>query len=127
MKIDDKSISSHQPSPDVSLMKIDDDPVKSAHQSRNNLSMHGSTKEKPNHNHNHIHNVVHPTLQFLIPGKENNKETKVLEEQSTFKAGDTFGQRALFNNGRRKATIITKEPTFLACIDKQHFDLILSK
>ena len=101
------------------MIKLDEEPVKSVHQSQNHLSVHSSIKEKTNNT-----NALQ-TLQFVIPGQES-KENKILEEQSVFQAGDTFGQRALFHNGRRKATIIAKEPTFFACIEKHHFDLTLS-
>jgi len=115
--IDDKSASSNVPSGRSSIVKLDEDPVKSVYQSKTHLSANVSLKEKMS--------AIAASLQFLAPGKDN-KEDKVLEEQSVFIAGDTFGQRALFNNGRRKATVIAKEPTYLACIDKQHFDLTLS-
>jgi CRP-like cAMP-binding protein len=41
--------------------------------------------------------------------------------------GTAFGERSLLGKGARKATIISKGETYFACLDKEHFDKVLSK
>ncbi len=51
----------------------------------------------------------------------------VLTEVRVLPAGAAFGELALMSNKPRAATIIAKEDTYFACLDKTPFDKILSK
>lgn len=50
-----------------------------------------------------------------------------LTEVRVLPAGAAFGELALMSNKPRAATIIAKEDTYFACLDKEPFDKILSK
>jgi CRP-like cAMP-binding protein len=52
---------------------------------------------------------------------------RILNEEKILYAGVAFGEIALMDNVRRKATIIAKQDTHLAYLDKEFFDKILSK
>lgn len=62
----------------------------------------------------------------LINGATRKKEEKILSLKSTLPAGNSFGERALMSNARRKATIIAHEHTYFACLERQYFNLTLS-
>ena len=55
------------------------------------------------------------------------KEEKVLTEQAVLSMGSSFGERALVSNTRRKATIIAKETTFFAVLEKKYFNQTISR
>ncbi len=51
---------------------------------------------------------------------------KLLSQEKILPAGSAFGEIALMENVRRKATIIARQESHLAYLDKEHFDKILS-
>ena len=51
----------------------------------------------------------------------------VLTEVRVLASGSAFGELALMSNKPRAATIIAKEDTFFAILDKDPFDKILSR
>lgn len=68
-----------------------------------------------------------PTSTFYNLTRSNSKKEKCkFEEQAVLTAGATFGERALQSRARKRAVLIAKEPTYLAYLEKQHFDLIIS-
>jgi len=72
---------------------------------------------------------VEQTLN-VVNGATLKREKKILEEISVSRKGATFGERVLLSTNlkaKRKATIITKEPTYFACLEKQYFDLTLKE
>ena len=70
-------------------------------------------------------------------GEKHEKEFSVLEEKTgktyffyelkTLKSGNSFGQLALMENKARLASIVCKEDSHLALLEKIHFDGILSQ
>jgi len=51
---------------------------------------------------------------------------RLLHQEKVLYTGAAFGEIALMDNVRRKATIIAKQDSHFAFLDKEHFDKILS-
>lgn len=60
-------------------------------------------------------------------GQISQKKEVQLTEVKVAKAGESFGELALLDNKPRAATIITREETCLAVLEKEYYDQILSK
>lgn len=68
------------------------------------------------------------SVRLPIPSEDPSKPRKMaLTEVRVLESGSSFGELALISNKPRAATVIAKEDTHLACLEKQDFDRILSK
>ncbi len=80
-----------------------------------------------------IQGTIGQTFYIILQGSvgvwirvPNKRNEPVLTEVKVIEAGSSFGELALLSNKPRAATIIAKEDTHLAVLEKKDFQRILS-